>query len=235
MSFGEATEKWIEHVTGVDFDYRDWSDLLSQADPTLRLPKKFRKSFMEALGFSMWSEAGRRIILNLFLGKIISDPLFEGKLRVFLEYKMEVVSDETPKRILGGVADYVVGFHQGVSPFELPPRIDLNFVAVEAKRGKELTSSDIRQCVAEVAALHKLRKDAEKPSCAVWGAVTNACRWRFIRIDDSGKLFQSRPFDLDLELYNPDQALTIYRLLFSIIKCCFESATPNSTSRSNNN
>lgn len=73
---------------------------------------------------------------------------------------------------------------------------------------------------------HFTRKDANKEKCSVWGVLSNATTWKFIYIDEDGKLWRSNDFLLNIRSYKEDQILPIYQFLYYIVKCCFEACTP---------
>ena len=95
-------------------------------------------------------------------------------------------------------------------------------VAVEAKCG--LIEADYWQCLAETATLYKSRKDKGKKKLDVWGVCSDAGSWEeFIHIDQEGLVYRSRKFILNLRSYDEEEVLFIYRMLYYLVKCCFES------------
>ncbi|KAJ2994605.1 hypothetical protein HDV02_001464 [Globomyces sp. JEL0801] len=219
-SFGEANAQWIASVTGINYKYRLWTSFTSELDET---------AYENASrAFHMRTEAGRRIFLNLFLSEIVLLPEFNNMLRIFPEIEMSVESKGPKKRKLIGKTDYTVGFGNDIDIFDNTPPGELHLVAIEAKNSS-LDEEDLWQCVAETATLYKSRKIAGKANCAVWGVLSNANHWKFIHIDEDGKLWRSNEFLLDLRLYNQDQVVIIYRFLHYVVKCCYESCIPNPT------
>lgn len=95
-----------------------------------------------------------------------------------------------------------------------------NMVAIEAKTS--IGEPDLWQCVAEAAALYKTRVDAGKADKRVWGIFSNAQVWKFIFIDEKGRLWRSGPFDMDLRSYTDTEVLQVYRIVHYIVKCCYE-------------
>jgi len=159
---------------------------------------------------------------------IVLLPEFKNALRIFPEIEMSVESSGPKKRKLNGKTDYTVGLGKDIDIFDNTPPRELHLVAIEAKNSS-LDEDDLWQCVAETATLYKSRKDAGKAKCAVWGVLSNANHWKFIHIDEDGKLWRSKEFLLELRSYNQDEVLFIYRLLHYVVKCCYESCTPNPT------
>ena len=228
-SFGEADAEWIASVTGISYNYREWTSFTSELDETVFPSPGFQQAYENvSKAFHMRTEAGRRIFLNLFLSDIVLLPEFKNVLRIFPEIEMSVESKGPKKRKLNGKTDYTVGFGKDIDIFDNTPPRELHLVAIEAKNSS-LDENDLWQCVAETATLYKSRKDAGKAKCAVWGVLSNATDWKFIHIDEGGKLWRSEKYLLNLRSYNQDQVLFIYRLLHYVVKCCYESCTPNST------
>ena len=228
-SFGEADAEWIASVTGINYKYREWTSFTSELDETVIPSPRFQQDYENvSKAFHMRTEAGRRIFLNLFLSDIVLLPEFKNALRIFPEIEMSVESSGPKKRKLNGKTDYTVGFGKDIDIFDNTPPRELHLVAIEAKNSS-LDEDDLWQCVAETATLYKSRKDAGKAKCAVWGVLSNANHWKFIHIDEDGKLWRSKEFLLELRSYNQDEVLFIYRLLHYVVKCCYESCTPNPT------
>ncbi|KAH6563680.1 hypothetical protein BASA50_002711 [Batrachochytrium salamandrivorans] len=231
-SFGEADAEWIASVTGINYEYREWTAFASELDETVIPSPGFQQAYENvSKAFHMRTEAGRRIFLNLFLSDIVLLPAFNDSLRIFPEIEMSVESKGPKKRKLNGKTDYTVGFGKNIDIFDNTPPRELHLVAIEA-RNSSLDEDDLWQCVAETATLYKSRKDAGKAKCAVWGVLSNATDWKFIHIDEDGKLWRSEKYLLNLRSYNQNQILFIYRLLHYVVKCCYESSTPTPTSAS---
>ncbi|KAJ3307843.1 hypothetical protein HDV04_002453 [Boothiomyces sp. JEL0838] len=232
-SFGEADADWIAEVTGIDTDYREWTSYISKLDKSVVPAPGFKEKFEDiSEGFHMRNEAGRRIFLNLFLLDIILLPEFKRLLRIFPEIEMSVETKGPKKRKLNGKTDYTIGFAKNsfgnkLDIFDKTPPRELHLLAFEAKTSFD--EDDLWQCVAETAALYKSRKDANKEKCSVWGVLSNATTWKFIYIDEDGKLWRSNDFLLNIRSYKEDQILPIYRFLYYIVKCCFEACTPTPT------
>lgn len=224
-SFGEADQPWIESVCDVNCQYRKWTTYV--LDDTVQPSERFKENFIETMGvFHQTCEAGRRIFLNIFLSDIIGSSAFLGTLKIFTEVPMDVLSTHViangKRRKLNGKTDYTIGFGRNLDMFSITPPKELHLVAIEAKC--RLDESDLWQCVAETATLYKSRKDMNKEKCAVWGVLSNAKSWQFIHIDEQGLLWRSGEFLLELREYQEDQVLFIYRMLFYMIKCCFETS-----------
>jgi hypothetical protein len=87
-----------------------------------------------------------------------------------------------------------------------------------------------RQCIPEVASLHKNRVDAGKVNTRVWGILSNSTNWRFFFIDECSYLWQSDEFFLNLKMYDESKRLHVYQLVHYIVKCCYEESTQPSSS-----
>ena len=140
---------------------------------------------------------------------------------------MSVESKGPKKRKLNGKTDYTVGFSNNMGTTDNTPPRELHLVAIEAKTS--IGDTDLWQCVAETATLYKSRKDAGKSKCAVWGVLSNATNWIFIHIDESGNLWRSEDYILNIHQYKQNQVEVIYQALHYLVKCCYESSTPNPT------
>ena len=230
-SFSEADSAWIQAVTGVNTDYRQWTDYV--IDEAVHPGPEFKTAF-ERVGkaFHQQNEAGRRIFLNLFLSDIILRKEFGGALRIFPELQVTVVETNGPKkRKLSGVTDYTVGFGKGKDIFDNTIPREVHLVAVEAKTS--IGQQDLWQCVAEAASLYKTRVDAGKANKRVWGILSNATQWQFVLINEDGLLWQSEEFQLNLRSYVESKVLQVYRIVHYIVKCCNEACTlPQSTASS---
>jgi hypothetical protein len=226
-SFGEADADWIASVTGIDYKYREWTSFTIDED--VKPSPDFKKAYENvSRAFHMRTEAGRRIFLNLFLSDIVLLPEFKYSLRIFPEIEMSVESSGPKKRKLNGKTDYTVGFGKDVDIFDNTSPRELHLVAIEAKNSS-MDEDDLWQCVAETATLYKSRIDAKKSKCSVWGVLSNATDWKFIYIDEDGKLWRTDKYLLNLRSYNEQQVTFIYRMLHFVVKRCFEACTPNPT------
>jgi hypothetical protein len=136
-------------------------------------------------------------------------------LRIFPEIEMSVESNGPKKGKLSGKTE---GFGKDVDIFENTPPRELHLVVIEAKKSS-LDQDNLWQCVAETATIYKSRKDARKSKCSMWGVLSNATDWKFIYIDETGKLWRTEKFLLNLCSYNEQQVTIIYRMLHFVVKC----------------
>lgn len=226
-TFRNAEPAWIESVTGVSSMYDDWN--ITGLEESVFPSPKFKEIFTEVCDvFHMRKEAGRRLILNIFLTDVLARSEFKKQLKVFPELSMEVVRTvNNKKRRINGDADYTIGLRKGKSIFDKSPPTELHLIALEAKTAYE--EDDFWQCVAEMATIFRSRKDAGKRRCSVWGVLSNALDWIFIYIDEQGNLMRAKKVSLDLPKYDEDEIMAVYRRLYYIVKCCFEAVTPTTT------
>ncbi|KAI9329748.1 hypothetical protein BDR26DRAFT_872147 [Obelidium mucronatum] len=213
--FKDADAEWIRRVTGVNTERRLWKPVLNSS---VRPSIDFEKQFEETAG-----TPGRRFFLNLFLLDILKQPEFKRRLKIFSEIPLEVtrLTEDGMKLKLGGIVDYTIGLNpKGLDMFDIAPPKEFHFVAVEANVA--WGSDAFWQCVAEAATLFKVRKDAGKIECRVWGVASNAKSWQFIHIDNSGLMWRSKELSLDLQEYQQDDVSIVYSFLFFVIKSCFE-------------
>ena len=230
-TFSEANLSWIASVCEVDCRYRKWTQFV--LDENVTPSDRFKANFIETQQvFHQLNEAGRRVFLNLFLSDIVGSDPFLNTLRIFTEIPMEVLStnvvENGKKRRLNGKTDYTIGFGGvDLDMFDITPPNELHLVAVEAKCG--LMEPDYWQCVAEAATLYKSRKDKGKKKLAVWGVCSDAVLWEFIHIDEKGLLYRSEKYTLDLHTYEEEKVFPIYRMMYYLVNCCFESSPPVSS------
>jgi hypothetical protein len=226
-TFKEADSEWTSTVTGINTVYREWTSY--QLDDSIYPSEHFNSRLTQSVSLvHMKNEAGRRFVLNDFLLDVLYRREFNELLRIFPEIRMEVsnIVGNKNRKIVGDI-DYTIGFSSGLDIFDKASGKELHLVAIEAKVNWGL--SDYWQCVAETATLHKSRKDAGKPKCCVWGVLSNAVDWQFIFIDEDGLLWQSEKISLELHTLKEEQVFKIYRLLYYVVKCCFEACTPTTT------
>ena len=224
IKFSDANEDFIASVTGVDTSYRFWGDYL--LDPSVKPSHKFKEIYDEnARVFSMTSEASRRTVLDIFLRDVLAREEFGSLLRIFPGLDITVTSNIGAKRRkLSGNADYAVGWSLGKDTLSNSPPTECHLIAVEAK--KDWGQSSLWLCVAEIAALHKARKDAGKANCNTWGILSNANIWQFFLIDNESRLWTSDQKLLSLREYNEEMALPIYQLIHHIVKSCIAASPP---------
>lgn len=97
-----------------------------------------------------------------------------------------------------------------------------SLIIVEAK--SKWNESDVWQCIAEVAALHKLRKDAGKANCNVWGIFSNASLWEFIFVNNDGELFKSEPIYLGVPKVDTAKINEVYRCIYFLMQAAYISS-----------
>lgn len=180
--------------------------------------------------WSLNSEASRRTVIDLFLRDIVARVEFNSMLRIFCELSMAVETRVgNKKRVLSGNHDYTIG-HAGKKDVDnySPPK-DSHLIVVEAK--KEWPDDSIWQCLAEAAAVHKTRKDSGKQNCNVWGVLSNANFWKFVHIDNGGKVRESNVCMLSIpRILDKSEVLQVYRFIHHVVKMSFEASpttTPN--------
>jgi hypothetical protein len=219
-SFTEASEEWIILMTGIDTQYRRWTSFLNELDLNVQPSSRFRADFEDIPKlFHLELEVGKRLFLCLFLSDIIRRAEFGNTLRIFQEIDISVQSRE---RKLHGKVDLSIGFSNGSDVFSKPPAQRFHLITVEAKKSR-LEKDDFTQCLAEAAALYKVRRDSGEMSCSVCGVLSNAAYWTFMLIDEDGKLWKSDEYSIDLRSYKEVEILLVYRVLHFIIKSCYTS------------
>jgi hypothetical protein len=230
-TFPNVDRAFIEKVTGTDLERRPWK-ILEELQGDVIPPAYFKELFeSNSAAFSMNKEAGRRTVFDLFLRAVVTRGEFRSQLRIFpeFEYSVSELDVSSQPLTLSGKADYILGHACGKDIFDKEPPKEVHLVAAEAKR--DGLDDNYWQCVAQVAALHKSRKAAEKKSKKVWGILSNASLWRFMFIDDSGNLFTSKDLTLTLYEYDLDEVHTIYQCIYRIVKSCFDASPPSSPER----
>ena len=184
-------------------------------------------------GITIANEADRRIVINELLLAVVLNADFQNKLRLSCEIAAEVYGDafigqKRKRQYLSGRVDYLVCHFRPGQPVEEVSEKEAQLVAVQAKQ--EWSDKSMRQCVAEAAAIHKARKVAAKQNCQVWGVLTNASLWRFVRIDGDGALFVSEQFTMALGVSSitEQEVSKIYQLLYYVVQCAY-LASPTTT------
>jgi hypothetical protein len=222
-SFFEADSEWVQLVTGVNTSYRRWVNY--EVDESIHPRPGFQTKY-EEIGktFHQLKKGGRRIFLNLFLTDILLRDEFEGDLRIYPELEYSLVRRSgRKKRIMKGVMDYAVGVGKGTDILRTTMPSNVLMVAVEASTSIG-DISDLWRCVSQAATLYKTRLDAEMTSKKVWGILSNAESWQFIFINEEGLLWRTEPFFLDLREYEESKVLKVYRILYYLVKSCYESS-----------
>ncbi len=228
--FTSTDRSFIQRVTGTSLDWCKWN-LLDEINAGYHkdiLPSKpFEKLFVENSGvICMCKEAGRRTVLHMFLRDVLNREEFGSALRIFHEFEFLITSTEDSRLIrLSGKADYTIGHSAGKDIFDCEPSKELHLIAAEANR--DWPDESYWECIAQIAALHKSRKQAGKKKCQTWGILSNATNWKFLSIDETGQLSTSEDFKLELRSYNEKQVLAVYRAIYSIVKSCYEASPPS--------
>lgn len=215
MAYGKADIHFIAQATGIeDADAAVWDNI--PFDESLVPPQRFIDLFIQNSSvFEFRLEAGKRIVIDLFLREIVS--LFPNMI-VVCEYAMKLVND-AKKRKLNGKCDYTI-CHRGFS--NLP-----HLVAIEAKM---INTESILQCTGECASIHYERKLKKMANTMVYGIHSTGSSWIFIRINEEGQLFQSKTFTLNIEHYVKEQFDTIYQLVHYVVNQSHQNSprsTPN--------
>lgn len=220
-----ASRKYIQEVSGVDAKYREWTSYV--IDESIQPGPEFRTAFENVdKAFYELNEDDCRNILNLFLNDIILRPEFDEMLRIFPGLELTVEKRVGTKRCkLGGIMDYLVGCSKGSDMRKIKIPADIHLVAVVVE--SSVSDEDVMKCVAQATTLFKTHVDAGKVNKSVWGIVTNATTWQFIFIDEDGLLWQSRVIMMNCRRYEEEQGLTIYRMIYYMVKCCYEACTPS--------
>ena len=232
MSFQEAGFLWIGYSTGVDCKYRGWESFSAQLDGAVVPGPEFQQAFLRTTSaFQMQRHVGRRTIINLFLSTVVLLPEFKNALRIFPALPVSIESTEgSKKRKLYGELDYTVGLGKEWDITQRGFPDELALVVVHATHS-DLEGDDLQECAAQAAALYRVRKNAGKQKCAVWGVVSTAVQWKFLKIDEDGKLWLSETLSLNLRTPKDDEINNIYRVIYYIVRCCYESRTPPASPR----
>ena len=136
--FTSADRKFIEKVTGTSLDWCKWyvMDEVNTGPYANVFPSQSFQVLFEQNSqvFSMFKEAGRRTVLDLFFRDVLSREEFSSALRVFPEYEFCLTSTDGSRPIrLSGKADYTIGHSSGNDLFDIEPSKELHLIAAEAK------------------------------------------------------------------------------------------------------
>jgi hypothetical protein len=219
MSYGKADMKFIQETTGISEDIQVWEDipLNDKIQPSEEFIALYTKN---SAVFDFIQEAGRRTIIDLFLREVVS--LFPPFM-VVCEYHMKLIN-EAKRRRLNGSCDYTI-CHRGHR--QLP-----HLVAIEAKN---TIQEALLQCIGECASIHYRRKNDNMRSKSVYGIHSNGSSWYFIFIDESGNVFKSAEFRLNVNHYIEQEVREIYQLVHYVVQQSFhnsERTTSNLSSTS---
>jgi len=108
--------------------------------------------------------------------------------RINLHSGSEVVGDRAAK--LSGVCDFVIGRGQQL-PRVTAPRI----VVIEAKR--DLIGNGYGQCIASMVGIQRFNRNAKKDDGPVFGVLTTATVWKFLRLEGTTLTYDHAEFTLD--------------------------------------
>ena len=233
-SFEEADPEWTQLVTGVNCTYRRWIDWKNELDLTIFPSEDFDECYMNIVNayIDLHSRVSRFSLITMYLRDIIRRPEFMTFLRVFPGFELSAESNDAKKRVLHGKTDFGIGYHRGCDVFKENPPADLRLVVAQSKF-RDFEYKDMCYCIAQAAALHKFLKDSGSEDCCVWGVLSDAMHWKFIFIDDSGKLWRSDEHTVQLMFYDKEGILPVYRFLYCLIKRCFESCQKAISPRAN--
>ncbi|KAJ3399657.1 hypothetical protein HDU80_007702 [Chytriomyces hyalinus] len=225
VACSDATSTEISRIAGVDTDYKWWTDVT--LDESVYPSESFREQYrIKSQVWSMSSEASCRSFLDLFLQDVAGRDEFHFQLRIFCELSTTTKGQLVGKKLhkLTGKHDYIIG-HAGSTDiyFCTAPKESHIIVVAEKQVWDE---NDVWRCIAEAAALYRIRKDAGKRNCNVWGIRSNATLWKFVHIDNGGQVWVSEDFIYEVLFSSEAELLRVYRFLHHIMKACFEAATP---------
>ena len=217
-SFEDADYEWTESVTGISCTYRKWIMSGSEIDQTIVPTPRSKENYLNVVNFfDLDSHASRVVLINVYLRDILFRPELENNLRVFPGIEVSVASS-CGKRRLHGRTDPAIGS----SVWDQNPASQLRFIVVEAKNN-DLDWQDLCYCTAQAAALYRTYKDSGSSNCCVWGVISNASHWKFIFIDESGNLWRSNEFIVEISrFYDELHIKMVYRILYYVITCCNE-------------
>ncbi|KAJ3399679.1 hypothetical protein HDU80_007678 [Chytriomyces hyalinus] len=224
VACSDATTTEISRITGVDTDYKWWTDVT--LDESVYPSESFREQYrIKSQVWSAYSEASCRSFLDLFLQDIVGRDEFHFQLRIFCELSTTTNAQPVGNKLrkLTGKHDYIIG-HAGSTGIDCctAPRESHIIVVAEKQTWKD---RDVWRCIAEAAALYRIRKDAGKRNCNVWGIRSNATLWKFVHIDNGGQVWVSEDFIYEVLFSSEAELLRVYRFLHHIMKACFEAAT----------
>jgi hypothetical protein len=219
-SFQEADIEWISLVTEVDTDYRRLTTFT--IDESIKPRPGFETSFNEIKkAFHMLNRSSRRLYLELFLMDIVVRAEFEGVLRIFPEIELSAQTEGFIRRKIQGISDYTIGLarqNMGIFCISMPRELSVVVSCASTKMSHE----DQLECVAQMAVLYKVRVDDKKEQKSVWGILSDATRWQFLYIDEDGKLWCSETFFTNIQQSDETKTLFVYRVLYFILKQCYE-------------
>ncbi len=197
MSFPDFTLPKVQQDFGLTTDMTQ--PLFSEvaAVPLSETLRRYLDDF-QALGMSSPTEMGRS---ELLVAPLLAEVWRRSEHRISLYSGVELNVDEGVG--LNGVCDFLLGRSSQLYYVEAPI-----VAVVEAK--KDSIPEGLGQCAAELVAVQRFNRKANKPQDPTYGCVTTGALWRFLRL--SGQWL-----DIDLDEYQIAQA---DRILGVLLHCC---------------
>ena len=221
----DADQKWIEGVTGISKEYRVWTAYESELDTSILPTPDFKECYLNVLNyFDLSSHASRFVLVSVILRDILLRAEFGKSLCIFpsVQLSVKTIVNATSNRRLVGKTHVAIGSRESIPEGGEPKRHNLRLIVAEA-RNDDSEWRDVCLCTAQIATIYKLRRDSGCSDCRVWGVITIASHWEFIHVDSTGKLWRSPVQLVELLRFDENQIFKLYRFLYHVVKCCFDS------------
>jgi len=197
MSFRDFTLPKVQQDFGLT---TDTSQRLFAGITPVQLSETIRRfmSDFQSLGMSIPTEKGKS---ELLVAPLLAEVWRLSKHQISLYSGVELNVDETVG--LNGICDFLLGQSPQMYFVEAPI-----LAVVEAK--KDSIPDGLGQCAAEMVAVQRFNRKANKPESTVYGCVTTGSLWRFLRLT-------AQQLDIDLDEY---QLFQTDRILGVLLHCC---------------
>jgi hypothetical protein len=159
--------------------------------------RRYMEDF-QSLGMNIPTEKGKSEFL---VAPLLAEVWRLSKHGISIYSGIELNVDEAVG--LNGVCDFLLGQSSQMYFVEAPI-----LAVVEAK--KDSIPDGLGQCAAEMVAVQRFNRKANKPEGAVYGCVTTGSLWHFLRLT-------AQQLDIDLDEYQIVQA---DRILGVLLYCC---------------
>jgi hypothetical protein len=197
MSFRDFTLARVQQDFGLTADTLQQLFAGIAPVPLSETLRRYMNDF-QSLGMTIPTEKGKS---ELLVAPLLAEVWRLSKHQISLYSGVELNVDEAVG--LNGVCDFLLGQSRQMYFVEAPI-----LTIVEAKR--DSIPDGLGQCAAEMVAVQRFNRKANKPEGSVYGCVTTGNHWRFLRLT-------AQQLDVDLDEYQINQA---DRILGVLLHCC---------------
>ena len=184
MAFGDFSFPEVLEELGLT---EGVANLFPTAEP-VPLSAEYVTMYRRAGALAGSGNASEKAKSELLIAPLLVELWARYEDRINLHSGSEVVGDRAAK--LSGVCDFVIGRGQ-----QLPRVTAPLIVVIEAKR--DLIENGYGQCIASMVGIQRFKRNAKKGDGPVFGVVTTATVWKFLRLDGGILTYDHTEFTLD--------------------------------------